>query len=47
MEEMPWGSRAYLLALTEDGIAVAILSNLNFGPIGEAEARRVSEMILP
>jgi serine beta-lactamase-like protein LACTB, mitochondrial len=40
------GSRAYLLALVDAGIAVAILSNVNFAPIGEAEARRVLELIL-
>ncbi|MGK2962277.1 MAG: serine hydrolase domain-containing protein [Gemmatimonadaceae bacterium] len=41
------GSRAYLLALAENGVAVAILSNVNFAPIGEAEARRVLELIIP
>jgi len=39
------GSRAFLLAYPELGAAVAVLANLSFAPIGEAEAVRISELL--
>lgn len=39
------GSRAFLLAYPERDLAVAVLANLTFAPVGEAEAVRIAELL--
>lgn len=39
------GSRAFLLAYPDENLAVAIVANLNFAPIGEKEAARITQLL--
>ncbi len=39
------GSRAFLLVYPDDGLAVALLTNLSFAPLGVLEATRIAELL--
>jgi CubicO group peptidase (beta-lactamase class C family) len=40
------GGRAFLLVYPDEGVAVALTTNLTFAPLGEKEARRLAEPFL-
>jgi serine beta-lactamase-like protein LACTB, mitochondrial len=41
------GSRAFLVVWPDVGVAVALLANVSFAPIGRDEALRIAELVVP